>query len=97
MVSLWAGLPHYISYAPNSRGALALFRAVTDYLAINDEFQGSFGDVHNPRPLGYHFVQPDGGIGGETTPTLECPDRPSTKDLLPADLLIFQLDSLLAS
>jgi hypothetical protein len=34
VVSLWAGLPHYISFSPNSRGALALLHAVTDYLDI---------------------------------------------------------------
>jgi len=39
IVSLWAGLPHYISYTPDSRGALALLHAVTDTLdfKIDDE------------------------------------------------------------
>ena len=32
VVSLWAGLPHYINAAPNPRGALALLQGVTQYL-----------------------------------------------------------------
>jgi proteasome assembly chaperone (PAC2) family protein len=32
VVSLWAGLPHYINAAPNPRGALALLQGVTRYL-----------------------------------------------------------------
>ncbi|MGH0036665.1 MAG: PAC2 family protein [Myxococcota bacterium] len=32
VVSLWAGLPHYINAAPNPRGALALLQGVTQHL-----------------------------------------------------------------
>ena len=32
VVSLWAGLPHYISVSPNPRGSLALVQAVTELL-----------------------------------------------------------------
>ncbi len=32
VVSLWAGLPHYISATPNPRGALALVEALSNYL-----------------------------------------------------------------
>jgi len=32
VLSFWAGLPHYISAAPNPRGALALLRKVSQYL-----------------------------------------------------------------
>ena len=32
VLSLWAGLPHYISATPNPRGALALLRKVSQYL-----------------------------------------------------------------
>ena len=34
VTSFWAGLPHYITIAPNSRGALALLQKLTEYLAI---------------------------------------------------------------
>ena len=34
VASLWAGLPHYIQAAPNSRGALALIQKLTTYLDI---------------------------------------------------------------
>jgi predicted ATP-grasp superfamily ATP-dependent carboligase len=34
VVSLWAGLPHYINATPNPRGALALLQAVTSLLEI---------------------------------------------------------------
>ena len=32
VLSLWAGLPHYIEAAPNPRGALALLQKITRYL-----------------------------------------------------------------
>ncbi len=34
VASLWAGLPHYIQAAPNSRGALALIQKLTTHLDI---------------------------------------------------------------
>ena len=34
VASLWAGLPHYIQAAPNSRGALALIQKLTAHLDI---------------------------------------------------------------
>jgi predicted ATP-grasp superfamily ATP-dependent carboligase len=34
VVSLWAGLPHYIELAPNARGALALLELVIPYLGL---------------------------------------------------------------
>jgi predicted ATP-grasp superfamily ATP-dependent carboligase len=34
VLSIWAGLPHYISATPNPRGALALLRKVSQYLEI---------------------------------------------------------------
>ena len=34
VVSLWAGLPHYISATPNPRGALALLRKVSQFLEM---------------------------------------------------------------
>ncbi len=34
MVSLWVGLPHYISAAPNPRGSLALIQKLTQCLGI---------------------------------------------------------------
>ncbi len=34
MVSLWAGLPHYISATPNPRGALALIQKLTQCLGV---------------------------------------------------------------
>jgi proteasome assembly chaperone (PAC2) family protein len=39
VLSLWAGLPHYISAAPNPRGALALLRKVSQYLEIPFDLQ----------------------------------------------------------
>jgi predicted ATP-grasp superfamily ATP-dependent carboligase len=33
-VSLWAGLPHYISAAPNPRGALALLHKLSELLEL---------------------------------------------------------------
>jgi proteasome assembly chaperone (PAC2) family protein len=39
VVSLWAGLPHYISASPNPRGALALLRKVSQYLDTPFELQ----------------------------------------------------------
>ena len=35
VLSLWAGLPHYISRTPNPRGAFALLRKVSQYLEIS--------------------------------------------------------------
>ncbi len=34
VVSLWAGLPHYVSATPNPRGALALIQKLSEYLEI---------------------------------------------------------------
>jgi hypothetical protein len=34
VVSLWAGLPHYISISPNPRGALALLQKLSTYLEL---------------------------------------------------------------
>ena len=34
IVSLWAGLPHYISAAPNPRGALALLHKLAELLEL---------------------------------------------------------------
>jgi predicted ATP-grasp superfamily ATP-dependent carboligase len=34
VLSIWAGLPHYISATPNPRGAFALLRKVSQYLEI---------------------------------------------------------------
>jgi predicted ATP-grasp superfamily ATP-dependent carboligase len=34
VLSLWAGLPHYINARPNPRGALALVQAVSEALGI---------------------------------------------------------------
>jgi hypothetical protein len=34
VVSLWAGLPHYIELAPNARGALALLELALPFLAL---------------------------------------------------------------
>ncbi len=34
LLSLWAGLPHYISASPNPRGTLALLRKVSQYLEV---------------------------------------------------------------
>jgi len=39
VLSFWAGLPHYISAAPNPRGALALLRKVSQYLEIPFDLQ----------------------------------------------------------
>jgi predicted ATP-grasp superfamily ATP-dependent carboligase len=37
VLALWAGLPHYISAAPNPRGALALLRKVSQSLRFEEE------------------------------------------------------------
>ena len=39
VVSLWAGLPHYIGVSPNPRGALALLQRLTGglYVKLDDE------------------------------------------------------------
>ncbi|HBZ72598.1 MAG TPA: hypothetical protein DEP35_23840 [Deltaproteobacteria bacterium] len=34
VMSLWAGLPHYISTSPNPRGALALVKHLCEYLGF---------------------------------------------------------------
>jgi len=34
VISLWAGLPHYINAAPNHRGALALVQKLTELLGV---------------------------------------------------------------
>jgi predicted ATP-grasp superfamily ATP-dependent carboligase len=39
VLSFWAGLPHYISAAPNPRGALALLRKVSQYLEVPFDLQ----------------------------------------------------------
>lgn len=39
VLSIWAGLPHYISATPNPRGALALLRKVSQYLEIPFDLQ----------------------------------------------------------
>ena len=39
VLSLWAGLPHYISATPNPRGTLALLRKVSQYLEIPFDLQ----------------------------------------------------------
>ena len=39
VLSFWAGLPHYISAAPNPRGTLALLRKVSQYLEIPFDLQ----------------------------------------------------------
>ncbi len=40
VMSLWAGLPHYISATPNPRGALALLRKVSQYLEVPFDLKG---------------------------------------------------------
>lgn len=40
VVSLWAGLPHYISAAPNPRGALALLQTLAQLLDLKLDLQG---------------------------------------------------------
>ena len=39
VLALWAGLPHYISAAPNPRGALALLRKASQFLDTPFELQ----------------------------------------------------------
>ena len=39
VLSIWAGLPHYITATPNPRGALALLRKVSRYLEIPFDLQ----------------------------------------------------------
>ena len=39
VLSIWAGLPHYISATPNPRGALALLRKVSQYLEMPFDLQ----------------------------------------------------------
>lgn len=45
VVSMWAGLPHYISATPNPRGALALLRKVSRFLDTPFELEGMKGDA----------------------------------------------------
>ena len=45
VLSFWAGLPHYISAAPNPRGTLALLRKVSQYLEIPFDLQKLKEDV----------------------------------------------------
>jgi hypothetical protein len=40
VVSLWAGLPHYITASPNPRGALALLRKVSQYVGAAFDLKG---------------------------------------------------------
>jgi len=40
VLSLWAGLPHYISATPNPRGTLALLRKVSQFLEVPFELDG---------------------------------------------------------
>ena len=46
VLSLWAGLPHYISATPNPRGALALLRKVSQFLDTPFDLQGLKDDTH---------------------------------------------------
>ncbi|MHA7839639.1 MAG: PAC2 family protein, partial [bacterium] len=39
VLSLWAGLPHYISATPNPRGSLALLRKMAQYLEVPFELR----------------------------------------------------------
>ena len=45
VLSLWAGLPHYISATPNPRGTLALLRKVSQYLEIPFDVKHLKGDA----------------------------------------------------
>jgi predicted ATP-grasp superfamily ATP-dependent carboligase len=45
IVSLWAGLPHYISVAPNPRGAFALVQKLTECLGIKIDEQPLRGEA----------------------------------------------------
>ncbi len=45
VLSLWAGLPHYITATPNPRGTLALQRKVSQYLEIPFDLQKLKGDA----------------------------------------------------
>jgi proteasome assembly chaperone (PAC2) family protein len=47
VLSIWAGLPHYISATPNPRGALALLRKVSQYLEIPFDLQMMKQDALN--------------------------------------------------
>lgn len=40
VVSLWAGLPHYINAAPNLRGALALVQKLVEFLDLKLDLEG---------------------------------------------------------
>jgi proteasome assembly chaperone (PAC2) family protein len=46
VLSLWAGLPHYISATPNPRGTLALLRKVSRFLEIPFDLQKLKEDAH---------------------------------------------------
>ena len=45
VLSLWAGLPHYISASPNPRGTLALLRKVSQFLEIPFELESMKADA----------------------------------------------------
>lgn len=45
VVSLWAGLPHYISSSPNPRGALALVQKVMELLDLKLDTEGLAGEA----------------------------------------------------
>lgn len=67
VISLWAGLPHYISSSPNPRGALALVQKATEYLDIkiddtvlkNDavEFEGRISELVASDPELEEYVR----------------------------------------
>jgi predicted ATP-grasp superfamily ATP-dependent carboligase len=40
VVSLWAGLPHYINASPNPRGALALVQKLVEFLDLKLDLEG---------------------------------------------------------
>ena len=45
IVSLWAGLPHYITATPNPRGALALVQTVAELLDLKLDTSGLAGEA----------------------------------------------------
>lgn len=66
-VSLWASLPHYLSAAPNPRGALALVLRLTQWIGLRvdtgpleraaAEFQGKVNDAVNNDPNLSAFIR----------------------------------------
>ena len=46
VLSLWAGLPHYITATPNPRGTLALLRKISRFLEIPFDLQKLKEDAH---------------------------------------------------